>query len=247
MFEAIGTIPTNPRWSWCAIAKNSERAAFTIWRDLIQNNEYRILGPLPDKRNICGYNDLKKILNIVINEGVPSFGIECIAGDPKVNPRKIMYAANEFLIPLRFYRKGEFIYAKLGDKLPFAKFTHSAIKKQENGLLDIADPPSGSDSPDWALRSGFVVKRDPKVRKYVLDMAAGRCEYCQKMGFTKIDGGYYLEAHHVIALGNTGNDTVENVIALCSNDHRQAHYGVDAEKMEKQFIDIIKKRNKKQR
>ncbi len=244
LFEAIGTRPSNPRWSWCAIAENKERSVFTLWEDLIKNNEYQILGPLIDKRNIRGYNDLKKILNVVIAEGVPSYGIECIAEDPKANPRKIKSAINEYLIPLRFYKKKEFVYAKLGEKIPFANVTRGAFKKQDNALLDIAEPPSGSDSPDRALRSGFVVKRDPKVRKYVMDLAKGKCEYCRELGFAKTNGGFYLEAHHIIALGNIGKDTVENVIALCPNHHRQAHFGADAEKLENKFVTIVRNRNK---
>jgi hypothetical protein len=49
-------------------------------------------------------------------------------------------------------------------------------------------------------------------------------------------GTQYLEAHHVIALAAQGPDTVHNVIALCSEHHREAHYGMHAEELERRFL-----------
>jgi 5-methylcytosine-specific restriction protein A len=54
-----------------------------------------------------------------------------------------------------------------------------------------------------------------------------------------------LEAHHIIALCDSGRDTVDNVIALCPQHHRQAHYGKDAESLESEFIKILEKLNSK--
>ena len=64
------------------------------------------------------------------------------------------------------------------------------------------------------------------------------------MGFLMENGRHYLEAHHIIALSNSGKDTVDNVIALCPQHHRQAHYGADAESIEEEFINILQKQNK---
>jgi 5-methylcytosine-specific restriction protein A len=50
------------------------------------------------------------------------------------------------------------------------------------------------------------------------------------------DGSLYVEAHHVIALSAAGPDTVENVIALCPSHHREAHYGKQADLLERKFI-----------
>jgi 5-methylcytosine-specific restriction protein A len=33
-----------------------------------------------------------------------------------------------------------------------------------------------------------------------------------------------LETHHIIPLSEEGEDIEENVIALCPNDHRRAHF-----------------------
>ena len=56
------------------------------------------------------------------------------------------------------------------------------------------------------------------------------------------NGERYIEAHHIIALSNQGKDTVDNVIALCPEHHRQAHYGHEAEDLEVKFADTVKRK-----
>lgn len=107
---------------------------------------------------------------------------------------------------------------------------------------DIAAAPEGSQVVDRALRTGFYFIRDPKVRESVLKRAKGECEYCSARGFLLPDGRHYLEAHHVIALSELGVDTVWNVIAVCANHHREAHFGSNADTLEKKFLQIIAQR-----
>lgn len=71
----------------------------------------------------------------------------------------------------------------------------------------------------------FERERSAVVRQLVMARSQGRCEWCGQPGFIKHDGQVYLESHHVVPLHQDGDDTVENVIALCPNDHRMAHYG----------------------
>lgn len=104
---------------------------------------------------------------------------------------------------------------------------------------DLGVAPLGSATPD---RSSAVVskfKRDPSVRKFVKSRASGACEYCGVKGFLTRDNFPYLEAHHIISLANEGPDTYDNVIALCPNHHRQAHYGLDSDILEKEMIEKI--------
>jgi hypothetical protein len=82
----------------------------------------------------------------------------------------------------------------------------------------------GADDPARVLYSGWAYLRDQKIRSAVLVRAAGKCEYCGQAGFLKKGGGVYLETHHVIALAKDGADRLTNVIALCPNDHRKAHF-----------------------
>jgi predicted HNH restriction endonuclease len=112
-----------------------------------------------------------------------------------------------------------------------------------NGLDDINSIPRGSISPDRASYSVSIVVRNPEVRRYVIESAKGKCEFCKQDGFLMANGKRYLEAHHIIALASDGEDTVDNVIALCSDHHRQAHFGANADELERKFLTCIKNRN----
>ena len=39
------------------------------------------------------------------------------------------------------------------------------------------------------------------------------------------DGRLFLETHHVVPLAEGGADSLDNVVALCPNHHREAHLG----------------------
>jgi predicted HNH restriction endonuclease len=69
-----------------------------------------------------------------------------------------------------------------------------------------------------------------------LQRAKGKCEYCGVLGFLKPDGTRYLESHHIIALAKEGADRLTNVVALCPNDHREAHYGERCGEIEAEMI-----------
>lgn len=92
-----------------------------------------------------------------------------------------------------------------------------------------------------ALRTATVAvrARSVEVRQHVLQRADGRCEYCGKPGFPFADGRVYLETHHVEPLSTGGADSVNNVIALCADHHREAHYGARAKEMKKDFLSRI--------
>ena len=72
-----------------------------------------------------------------------------------------------------------------------------------------------------------VFIRDPDVVAEALLRASGKCEECADPApfIRKSDGHPYLEVHHKIPLARGGPDTMDNVLALCPNCHRKAHYG----------------------
>lgn len=88
------------------------------------------------------------------------------------------------------------------------QFTETAVPKRE-GVV-----------------SSFVRKKS--VRDNVLSRARGICELCGAPGFTTVNGDVYLETHHVVPLSENGPDHERNVVALCPNDHREAHFGIGA-------------------
>lgn len=82
-----------------------------------------------------------------------------------------------------------------------------------------------SERRDPVLVQGYERERSAVVRQMVMARSNGCCEWCGQPGFKKHDGQIYLESHHVVPLYQDGDDSIENVIALCPNDHRMAHYG----------------------
>jgi len=86
--------------------------------------------------------------------------------------------------------------------------------------------PQGNDEPNTTQYTISRHQRVQDVKEWIKNKAKGKCECCDEDApFRTPDGSPYLEPHHVIALGDGGPDTIENVIAACPNCHRELHYG----------------------
>jgi predicted HNH restriction endonuclease len=88
--------------------------------------------------------------------------------------------------------------------------------------------------------TGKRYARDLRIRAAVIKRAGRRCEYCGKLGFKCADGSRYLEGHHILALAKQGADLMTNVIAICAQDHREAHFGGRRVEMSKEMIAKVK-------
>ena len=100
--------------------------------------------------------------------------------------------------------------------------------------------PSGSTPKQ---RRSFVYYRSKAVKKYVWMRANGKCEGCQKSApFVNRRQEAFLEPHHTTRLADGGPDHPAHVIALCPNCHREVHHGADGEKLNKEFIDWLRKK-----
>jgi 5-methylcytosine-specific restriction protein A len=95
-------------------------------------------------------------------------------------------------------------------------------------------------TPELTIRRSLTnqekCKRDREVRRQVLARAAGLCEFCGEAGFLTHGGAIYLETHHVIPLSEGGADRVDNVVALCPNDHRKAHHSKDRHEIRQALV-----------
>ena len=85
----------------------------------------------------------------------------------------------------------------------------------------------------------FEYSRSPQVREFVLARAGGFCELCGEKGFTTRAGTVYLETHHVVPLSEQGEDSVTNVVAICPNDHRRAHFGDEASDIQQRLLTLL--------
>jgi HNH endonuclease len=104
--------------------------------------------------------------------------------------------------------------------------------------FSLTNAPEGEVQRRETTSIGFV--RDSRVRIVALQRANGACEHCGEAGFTMKDGRIYLETHHVVSLAAGGADHVNNVIVLCPNHHREAHYGTEAEQLLEKFKKLRK-------
>jgi HNH endonuclease len=128
-------------------------------------------------------------------------------------------------------RAWQFVESLYPGNLLYLRLVGDYANTNSNAIDDL-----GAEAPDRTKSEVWRYARDPKVRVAVLERAKGRCEFCNELGFLKPDGTRYLESHHVIALASDGEDRVTNVIALCPNDHREAHFGERCGEIEAQMI-----------
>ena len=119
-----------------------------------------------------------------------------------------------------------------------------AFESQFSAIDDIIEPDALNESPEYKRRMSGTYVRDRAVRKNVLIRANGKCEYGGCSTFRNESGQAYLEAHHVISLSEQGKDTMSNVIALCPNHHREAHFGELWQSLQDEFLEILRELNR---
>jgi 5-methylcytosine-specific restriction protein A len=83
---------------------------------------------------------------------------------------------------------------------------------------------------------GTAFARSPAVRQAVLLRGNGVCECCGQPGFRMDTGAVFLETHHVIPLSEGGPDVEWNVVAICPNDHRRAHFWDERKNLRSQLV-----------
>ena len=70
--------------------------------------------------------------------------------------------------------------------------------------------------------------RSQAIRLYVIARSKGICEGCNTLAPFETKYGPFLECHHLHRLADGGPDHPCNVVALCPNCHRRAHFSIDA-------------------
>ena len=138
------------------------------------------------------------------------------------------------------------LIAEVGHSVPVDQVRAGLMPQASPGdAINDFDAPIGQQHPSTALTGpGRRIIRDAMVRQYVLQRAEGKCEYCNSLGFLLPNDYRYLECHHVEGLAQGGPDTIDNVIALCANDHRAAHFGIDKLAVSDEMLKKITEKNK---
>ena len=92
--------------------------------------------------------------------------------------------------------------------------------------------PQGNAVPNKQVKENTSFSRDPKVVAWVIQNSDGVCESCNGPApFSKPDGDFYLEVHHLRRLADNGSDTITNAVAVCPNCHRRLHYANDRDEV----------------
>jgi HNH endonuclease len=158
-----------------------------------------------------------------------------ISYEGELFPSKAIFRA-AFLptkLPSTFQTSDTYVFTReLG--LELVRIEGGVLETSRSAIEDL-DELSGTEAPVRRAYAGERFVRNGKIRSAVLRRADGRCEHCGVAGFKTQSGNIYLETHHVISLAKQGPDMLDNVIALCANHHREAHFGEGWEQLEAEF------------
>ena len=106
-------------------------------------------------------------------------------------------------------------YVTKNNKMSLAELRKVALSKPETIL-----------APKARIQLARV--RSIALKRYILGRANGICEGCATVAPFKTKRGPYLECHHIHRLSDGGPDDPANVVALCPNCHKRAHFSLDA-------------------
>lgn len=108
-------------------------------------------------------------------------------------------------------------------------------------INDLYDPEMlGRDRASKTLQLVPGVTRDPKVRRAVL----ADCNYtCERPGCgAKREFAGFIDVHHIFGVSNS--DRPWTCVALCPNCHREAHFSLDSERLNRELSVIAEKRRR---
>ena len=168
---------------------------------VIEKNRYWWRGPTYEVRKKA---TIKKIIQNAINE-------ECIQEDNA--------ALQRIISVLDLNRPA--VNRELESDSTFDDEVEKILKAKK------AKKVKGNKRPSQKEVRSYQFERDPQVAAYALQTANGTCHDCKKKGpfISKRTNMPFLEVHHITQLKDGGEDTIDNVVALCPNCHRKRHYG----------------------
>ena len=243
LFEELGC-PLKIGYHWSATSPDKKRAVFTVWDNEVNGSECILVpeGSPPYMKNPGGVQ-IKKDVEFALSRGVETLGVLCHAIDLSVESRKREYFDEKSLLVLDLVRQNEGVLAVITGEIDVDTAingpTSEYISKRRPALDELDDAPEGALVPGRLRMEGFAYKRNRMVRDHVVHRSKGRCEYCGEEGFLIANGNRYIEANHIIGLGDSGPDTATNVIRLCPKHHREVHFRERAIDLSTAFKEIV--------
>ncbi|PSW14391.1 HNH endonuclease [Photobacterium rosenbergii] len=170
---------------------------------------------------------------------------ECIGYHEEQKPDREGNMRNAFVFHLMMNSSDEAVIepTSLTSEVESDKATKE-VKKKLRKLKSLEDLREAAlqTSPKTSTESERKVVnyyRSEALKAYVLARSGGKCEGCGDDAPFKSKKGPYLEPHHVHRLADGGPDHPKNVIAVCPNCHRRAHYSIDAVEYNNSLIEKL--------
>lgn len=101
----------------------------------------------------------------------------------------------------------------------------------------------------YKIINSYRYERDSKLKKDIKMIWKNTNDYkkcpnykygCNTKLWKNNKEEYYIEVHHINPLSENGEDIISNLIPICPNCHRKAHYASEKikEKMKNNFLGI---------
>ena len=148
---------------------------------------------------------------------------ESVAPDREGSPRKVYI----FLLDIDSFP----VVGEVAEpKNIYGKVVSSSLKGKSTADLREVILTKASEVMSPKERRVFARDRAEVLKEYIRRRAQGVCEGCRCNAPFASKRGPFLECHHVHRMADGGPDHPENVVGLCPNCHRRAHYAIDAKK-----------------
>lgn len=133
----LGFKLNNVRWSWGALSEDRKSALFTMWSDEVKGRLF-VLSPIAVRRpgaegeaadQKAGGREMSALAEYVANDpSVSSYGVLCVAIDPKAAPRVRKQFDKDTVFKLRVFRDGTSIVAEIIDRVPIEELLAKRTK-----------------------------------------------------------------------------------------------------------------------
>jgi len=110
----------------------------------------------------------------------------------------------------------------------FLNILNPELKKEKEEFVKTLNPLEQEDFLELKDRQPMsktitYFKRNREITKQLKELYNNKCQICD-FTFKKDNGENYSETHHVIPLGENGDDDIKNLIVVCPNCHKKLHY-----------------------
>ena len=233
--ESQGATCANWNWSWSFVNHKDRIVIFGAWNYHAEPNSYLILHDdwkrSAKGKKQAGYSQAIEHLALVRDAGYALMTFTMFSAVNQVvedrNGREKI-GSFERKLTLRTLKK-------VGARYFAVELSNAAVPLTDDTLDDLpgADYSGlGTDGPERFQTERSYVKRDPRVRRRVIERAKDGCEH-NACGEKRSYSGF-LDVHHI--LGIDTSDRVWTCVALCPNCHREAHFSPLREKINEELL-----------